>query len=385
MDYDLRQLVSEEVLFAREAAEFLSISPQRLNQLVHSNQLKPIKRSSAGTLFLKQDLVERKKGLVDIGREIANPKNNIKLNLSLPNIREAINYFTLQALNNYSDKRTEPIFNKISKSIDMTSPFEEISKELMSFLKIDISSLQKAYTNTIRGFEKLEQDDIIIKKDHPQYPSLLLSTEEASPFLFMRGNIDLLQERIVSVVGTRNPTPQGRERAFMLSMLLGRFGIVVASGLARGIDSAAHTAAVKNEQPTIAVIGTPITKVYPRDNEALQKQISEKGLLISQFPPSAKVERWFFPMRNAIMSGISAATVVVEAGETSGALKQATYALKQGRLVFIPQSAIDNPNLEWPKKYLKRKGAFKFCKITELLSELCAHSIIEKKEQCSLF
>ena len=83
-------------------------------------------------------------------------------------------------------------------------------------------------------------------------------------------------------------------------------------------------------------------------------------------------------MRTFVMSGISLATVVVEAGETSGALKQASYALKQGRFVFIPQSAINNPNIAWPKKYLTRKGVFKFAKIEELLSQLYTHSIIEK-------
>lgn len=180
------------------------------------------------------------------------------------------------------------------------------------------------------------------------------------------------------MVGTRTPSPDRREKAYKLSKLLGRFGIVVASGLARGIDTSAHTASIENGQPTIAVIGTPISKVYPRENEWLQRENSEKGLLVSQFPPSANVERWFFPMRNFVMSGISLATVVVEAGETSGALKQASYALKQGRFVFIPQSAINNPNIAWPKKYLTRKGVFKFAKIEELLSQLYTHSIIEK-------
>ena len=152
---------------------------------------------------------------------------------------------------------------------------------------------------------------------------------------------------------------------------MGRYNIVVASGLARGIDTQAHTAAVEhNNCMTISVIGTSLAKAYPAENSKLQELISEKGLVISQFAPSEKVQRWFFPMRNAVMSGISLATVVIEAGETSGALKQADYALKQKRYVFIPQSALDNDAIKWPRKYIQRPGAYSFRKINELLEKL---------------
>ncbi len=170
----------------------------------------------------------------------------------------------------------------------------------------------------------------------------------------------MLKENIVSVVGSRTASKEGIEKAYRLSRYLGRAGIVVASGLARGIDTAAHTASLDYNYLTISVIGTPLTKVYPKENADLQRRIGEAGLVVSQFPPSAPVQRWHFPMRNAIMSGISLATVIVEAGETSG-------ALKQNRLVFIPQSALDNENISWPKRYIKRKGAYKFSKLDELI------------------
>jgi len=387
MDNNLRETISQEVLFAREAAQFLNISMQRLNQLVHTGQLKPLKKSPAGTLFLKKDLEERKKSLTNIGEDLKTSKEVKKLKINTAYLNEAVNYFTIQAFCGYSDKKAEPIFKEISKELDLTQPLLKFNYDIAQILKTEVSKIDKLYENTIKGFEKLNDDDFIVKRGTNPYPVLLDKTNEAPPYLFMRGNVDLLNEKIVSVVGTRNPSNEGRERAYRLSKLLGRYGIVVASGLARGIDTAAHTAALENNQLTIAVIGTPIIKAYPKENEKLQRQIIEKGLVISQFAPSAPVQRWHFPMRNAIMSGISLATAIIEAGETSGALKQADYALKQGRIVFIPQSALDNPNITWPKNYIKRPGAVKFSKIEDLLAELERSKIITDPSSCqfSLF
>ncbi|HEY8805571.1 MAG TPA: DNA-processing protein DprA, partial [Clostridium sp.] len=247
-------------------------------------------------------------------------------------------------------------------------------------LKIDKGELEKSYEKTVRSFGKLAETDLIVKRGQALYPELLAKTKEAPPFLFMRGNIEIVHQSIVAVVGSRQPSEDGAKKASILASLLGKHRIVVASGLARGIDTAAHLGALNNGFLTITVIGTPLSKVYPKENAYLQKLIGEKGLVISQFPPSAEVQRWNFPMRNAIMSGISLATVVVEAGETSGALKQADYALKQGRIVFIPQSAIENPKLKWPRNYMKRPGAKNFSKIDELIIELENSKVITNEK-----
>lgn len=378
---DVRDVIKNEIMFAREAAEYLQISMQRLNQLVHSGKLSPVKQSSAGTLFIKSDLDDRKKDLVTLGSDVKSSKEAKKMRINSKVIQEAVNYYTLQSLYSFSDKQTEPVYLQLSEKLDVTLPFENIRTDIAHILKIEVIKLDKAYEATLRSFEKLNEDDYIIKKGDELYPKLLEATKEATPFLFMRGNIRLLNEKIVSVVGTRNPSEEGRERAYRLSKLLGKYRIVVASGLAMGIDTAAHTAAIENKHLTIAVIGTPLYKVYPKENEKLQRQISEQGLVISQFSPAAPVQRWHFPMRNAIMSGISLATVIIEAGETSGALKQADYALKQGRLVFIPQSALENKNITWPQKYIKREGASSFTKIDELMDKLEKSKIITERTE----
>ena len=149
---------------------------------------------------------------------------------------------------------------------------------------------------------------------------------------------------------------KGKENTRRVAATLGHNGIIVVSGLARGIDVTAHKTALENGYKTIAVIGTNLNQYYPSENKNIQMEIEKKGLVISQFSPALKTERWFFPLRNGVMSGLSRATVIMEAGETSGALTQAKYAAKQGRLVLIPQNVFSDPSISWPHS-LVRKGA----------------------------
>lgn len=371
MSAELKQMIAENVLFAKEAADYLGVSIQRLHQLTHTGQIIPLKQSGSGTLFYKQDLDERKKSIQSIGKTTVKTGTFEPMKIDSDVKQEALNYFTIQAFFNNSDKKTTPVFEKLKLEIDTTIPLMDNKNLVADFLSVSPSALESEYIKTFNGFKLLKQNDIILKKGEEGYPERLAVTDTAPPFIFARGNIDLLKEKIVAIVGTRQPSEKGKQSAYRLSEILGRYNIVIASGLARGIDTQAHTAAVQhNNCMTVSVIGTSLAKAYPAENSKLQELISERGLVISQFAPSEKVQRWFFPMRNAVMSGISLATVVIEAGETSGALKQADYAIRQGRYVFIPQSALDNDAIKWPKKYIKRSGAYSFRKINELLEKL---------------
>ena len=386
MDKNVLLELIDNMLFSKEAADYLGITTQRLNQLVHAGQIVPIKRTSSGAIFLRSDLDNRIKSVKDIATEMEKNKKYGSINLDSSFMNEVINYFTIQSFYNYSDKKTEQIFKIVQKEVDAGLEMSKIASIVSKVTSINESSLLATYNAVRKSFSKLNDKDYIIKKGMREYPELLAMTEEAPPYLFLRGNISLLKENIVSIVGSRNASKEGVEKAYRLSKLLGKAGIVVASGLARGIDTAAHTASIENNFLTIAVLGTPLTKAYPNENANLQKKISEVGLVVSQFSPSAPVQRWHFPMRNAVMSGISLATAIMEAGETSGALKQADYALKQNRLVFIPQSALDNENISWPKKYIQRKGAAKFSKLDELLKMLENAEIIPSSiAQMNLF
>ena len=215
----------------------------------------------------------------------------------------------------------------------------------------------------------------LVKKGDEVYSKLLASTKEAPPYLFLKGNVHLLEEKSVCVVGSRNASEESMKKTERIVKSLVKRNIVVNAGLARGIDTATHIAALVNGGRTIAVIGTPINQYYPKENKDLQIQIEKNGLVVSQFPPCNAINRWNFPTRNGVMSGISLATIIMEAKESSGALKQADYALKQGRDVLIPQSAIDNPLIQWPKKYVS-KGAHAFKTLKEVLQLLNRNKLL---------
>jgi DNA processing protein len=366
---ELKEFLSNEILFTQEATKYLGISSQRLNQLVHAGKISPIKSTKSNSIYLKSDLYERKFEIERNYGSSRGPVNESNANTT-QTINDAINYFTLLALFKGKHKKCDPIYDHMFSQIDLTLPTIDIVKEMSELTGFEEREILFESHKVKVGIESLKKDDLIVKIGSDLYPKLLEDTQQAPIFLFMRGNTNLLNFNIISIVGTRNPSENGILRAKKLAERFGQNRIVVASGLAKGIDTAAHTGAINMKNPTISVIGTPLTKVYPKENKNLQEQIEEEGLVISQFAPSMAVQRWNFPMRNAIMSGISLATVIIEAGETSGSLIQADYALKQGRMVFIPQSAIENNELKWPKKYSLRNGANVFSTIDELLNTL---------------
>ena len=176
----------------------------------------------------------------------------------------------------------------------------------------------------------------------PDYPANLQAVFDKPPLLFIAGHWDEARDsRAVAVVGTRSPSRSGLLRAARLSRDLVRAGFTVVSGLARGIDTAAHIAALRERGRTVAVMGTGVLKRYPRSNAKLADAILEaKGALLSQFFPEQPPTRWTFPKRNVVMSGLTLATVVIEAGATSGAKMQAEAALRHGRSVFLPSSLV---------------------------------------------
>jgi DNA processing protein len=199
------------------------------------------------------------------------------------------------------------------------------------------------------------------------YPSHLLTIHQRPPFLFYRGQLDQEDARSVAVVGTRKPTATGLRRAQEIAAGLARQGTTVVSGLAEGIDSAAHTAAMDAGGRTVAVIGTGIRKYYPATNRELQERIGREHLVLSQFWPDAAPTRHSFPMRNAVMSGYAAATVVVEAAYRSGARMQARLALEHGRPVFLLDSLLDH---DWAQEYALRPGAHVVHDAQEVLAVL---------------
>lgn len=209
-----------------------------------------------------------------------------------------------------------------------------------------------------------------------EYPFKLRDAQYPIELLYYQGWWDLADSpRSVAVVGTREPTDEGRARARKLVRHLVQDGYVVVSGLAKGIDTVAHQEALSNGGLTIAVIGTPITHSYPKENASLQREIAKNYLLISQVPivryskQGPRGNRFFFPERNVTMSALTEATVIVEAGNTSGTLIQARAALAQGRKLFILDSCFRNSSLTWPEKFLAR-GAIRVTDYEDIRTHL---------------
>ena len=172
------------------------------------------------------------------------------------------------------------------------------------------------------------------------YPSLLAAVEDAPPVLFVRGHTHLFEKDAIAIVGARNASAAGRRLASDLALRLGQAGLVVISGLARGIDGAAHLGGIGSG--TIAVLGCGLAVSYPKENAELQERIAGEGLLVSEFPLSTGPQASHFPRRNRIISGLSRGVLVVEAAPRSGSLITARLAGEQGREVFaVPGSPLD--------------------------------------------
>ena len=171
--------------------------------------------------------------------------------------------------------------------------------------------------------------------------------------LYIAGHQEILADGArVAIVGSREASSDGKARARKLARLLAERGVVVVSGLAKGIDTAAHRGAIEAGGKTVAVIGTPLDKCYPKENQELQDHIMREHLCISQFPIGSVTQRGSFPIRNRTMALISDATVIIEASESSGSLSQGWEALRLGRGLFITRWLADNPKLRWPAQML---------------------------------
>lgn len=208
------------------------------------------------------------------------------------------------------------------------------------------------------------------------YPVRLRDAREPVELIYFQGNWELAEApRRVAVVGTRKVSNEGAARTRRLAKELVRNDIVVVSGLAQGVDTIAHQTAIAEGGRTIAVIGTPLSEVYPPENAELQQKIASEYLLVSQVPvlryqdQTWQWNRLFFPERNKTMSALTDATVIVEASETSGTLIQARAALDQGRKLFILESNFNNPAIKWPAKY-EKLGAIRVRDFDDILSAL---------------
>ena len=205
-------------------------------------------------------------------------------------------------------------------------------------------------------------------KTETEYGDKLRAAASIPPCLYFQGYWNFTEMPSIAVIGTRNPTEEGRQRARKLTKLLVDDGCAIISGLAEGIDAAAHEAALEAGGVTVAVLGTPLQRQYPAENRALREELAAEHLVVTQFPTVAATRPHCFPERNRTMSALSDATVIVEAGERSGTRAQAKAALEQGRGLFILDSCFRR-GLRWPEQFAAR-GAVRIRSYEDLRQRL---------------
>jgi DNA processing protein len=259
-----------------------------------------------------------------------------------------------------------------------------------SFFELTASGLDAKSINTLLEMRKKIEPEREVERvqkvgatalcwDDPDYPKLLREVNDPPPVLFIKGTLTEADAWAVGIVGTRQCTVYGREVAEMLGTELARNHITVVSGMARGIDAAAHAAAIKAQGRTLAVLGCGVDVVYPPEHKKLAQQISENGALISDYPIGTPPDAMNFPPRNRIISGLSLGVVVVEADEKSGALITTDFAAEQGRDVFAVPGNIFNRSSRGTNKLIQN-GAKMVLDVNSVLEELNLNMIADRVE-----
>lgn len=231
----------------------------------------------------------------------------------------------------------------------------------------DATHLQEYAWGAVQEVRRLDVQ-VWIESD-ARYPERFHHLHDPPPVVFARGNAGLVERPCVAIVGTRAATTYGLEAAHILARGLARAGVVVVSGLARGVDSAAHRATLEAGGATIAVLGTGIDVPYPRENAELQERIAREGLLLSELPPGYGGQAFHFPKRNRMIAALARIVVVVEAPVKSGALITVDHAQDLGRDVMVVPGPIGRPTSVGTLKLL-REGAMWVTSADDILSEL---------------
>lgn len=243
----------------------------------------------------------------------------------------------------------------------LAAPYQQLRAGLPDKLARQIASnpetpdINDRLVHTRNWLESSEAHHVI-HLNSKDYPARLRELSDAPSLLYVTGNPKLLSEPQLAIVGSRRPTPQGCRLAYDLALELGKSGLVITSGMALGIDAAAHQGVLSSYGSTVAVLGTGVDQVYPRNHRSLYSLIAQQGALVSEFPLGVTANPGHFPKRNRIISGLSLGVLVIEAEQKSGSLISARLAAEQGREVFAVPGSVLNP-LSKGCHQLLREGA----------------------------
>lgn len=244
-------------------------------------------------------------------------------------------------------------------------------KECGLFRQVTLDYIEQQDVSTVQAdldWAKAKDCHILTLVDEG-YPQQLKTIADPPPVLYVRGDIACLSKPQIAIVGSRNPTPAGKQNAQQFAKALSKLGLVITSGMASGIDASAHIGALEADQLTIAVCGTGLDRIYPAKHKSLAHQISTRGALVSEFSIGTSPIANNFPRRNRIISGLSLGTLVVEASIKSGTMITAKLAADQGKEVFAIPSSIHNPLSQGCHQLIKQ-GAKLVENIQDIVEEL---------------
>jgi DNA processing protein len=259
-------------------------------------------------------------------------------------------------------KSVEAIFQASMKQLTSAEGIEaKIAKCIKNYADFDFG-VQQVKTATQLGIEIIDFWDM-------RYPENLKRIYDPPAFLYVKGSLEKQDKYAISIVGTRLPSSYGKVVTEKIAKELAQKGLVIVSGLARGIDTIGHWAAIQVSGRTLAVLGSGLDHIYPGENKQLAEKIIEHGAIISEFPLGTKPDAMNFPRRNRIISGLALGTIVIEAGLKSGALLTANYSLEQNREVFAVPGNINSPKSLGTNQIIK-DGAKLISSSNDVLTEL---------------
>ncbi len=268
------------------------------------------------------------------------------------------------------------VFNASSSSLKQAGISQNLADAILDSKDNDSATIDLKWL-------RAADNHYIITIQCPEYPALLKQTDSPPPLLYVHGNLSIINDPQLAIVGSRNPTQSGMTSAYDFAKYLGQTGLCITSGLALGIDGSAHQGALDANAPTIAIIATGIDRVYPAKHRNLAHQIVENGAIISEFPIGTQPRSGNFPRRNRIISGLAHGTLVVEAALKSGSLITARLASEQGREVFAIPGSIHNP-LAKGCHLLIRQGAKLVENAQDILEEMSAVIDLSEINQVSI-
>lgn len=278
-------------------------------------------------------------------------------------------------------KKKMELLNKFGNEKNIYTAKVEDLKETSLLTENQLKAIkdESIYKKTEEVLKIIEKESILmVKFDDELYPNKLKEIYDPPTSLYYKGNINKKSELVISVVGSRKASSYGLEQAYKISKELAKNGVTIVSGMASGIDSMAHRAALDANNITYGILGCGVDVIYPYENRKLYEEVIEKGAIISEFPPTTKPFKYNFPIRNRIISGMSDGVVVIEASNKSGSLISVNFALEQGRDVFSVPGNIDSFNSIGANLLIK-DGAIMVTSVEDILNEYTKFNLSKRK------